>query len=67
MRIVCAWCGEVLGDTHSSPQGTTHGLCGPCDRQLRAVELPRAASGDADDAGCPSLRELIAELRAQPT
>jgi hypothetical protein len=66
MRSVCAWCGTLLGDTHSSPQGTTHGICAPCDRQLRATELLRAGSGDEIEAECPTLHELIANLSPQP-
>jgi hypothetical protein len=67
MRSVCAWCGKLLGDTHTSPQGTTHGICGPCDRHLRATELPRARSADATEEACPTLHELLASLSAQAT
>ena len=67
MRSVCAWCGKLLGDTQASPKGTTHGICGQCDRQLRTADLFCAAPGDEAEAGCPSLRELIADLRAQPS
>ena len=67
MQSVCAWCGKLMGDTHTSPEGTTHGICGRCDRQLRAADLFRGAPGDEADAECPSLFELISELEAQST
>jgi hypothetical protein len=67
MRSVCAWCGTLLGDTHASPQGTTHGICVPCDRQLRATELLRVKSEDEFEAECPTLHELIANLSPQPS
>ena len=67
MRSVCAWCGKLLGDTHESPLGTTHGICHPCDRRLRATELLRAGSQDETEAGCPSLRELVSDLPGPPT
>jgi hypothetical protein len=67
MQSVCAWCGKLLGDTRASPRGTTHGICSQCDRQLRAADLFYTAPGDEAEAECPSLRDLIAELRAQPT
>ena len=67
MRSVCAWCGKLLGDTHASPLGTTHGICAACELQLRATELLRAGSGDETEVSCPTLHELIANLSPQPS
>jgi hypothetical protein len=71
MRSVCAWCGKLLGDTHASPVGTTHGICAPCDRELRLVELRGDAPGDeparrTNATEHQSLRKPLSRLPAQP-
>lgn len=65
MRIVCAWCGRVVGET-DGPEGESHSICLPCivehfPEALEVVGVVEAAEPCASRPGWGGAR-LVAGL-----
>ena len=36
MKIICAWCGEIIGEKDRLSKDTTHGICARCYSSIKS-------------------------------